>query len=48
MNKSTGSKTKIKTILLEGKGKKGCWLVPAESETVDRDPRRKPGKGRTL
>ena len=38
-------KTKVKPFLIEGTGKKGCWRVPAESETVDRAPRRRPGKG---
>ena len=45
MNKSPDQKTKLKTFLIEGKGKKGCWRVLAESKTVDRAPRRRPGKG---
>ena len=48
MNNSPNQKTKVKTILIEEKGKKGCWRVPAESETVDRAPPKETGEGRAL
>ena len=45
MDNSPNQKTKVKTFLIEEKRKKVCWQVPADSETVDRSPRRRPGKG---